>query len=691
MNSDKNKDIFRDIGYMVAAILLICIFFYRLILFPGFNPGADTRLYTIPAIKFLIDSFKRGIFPLWDPYQNSGVPFMMHGFISPYCPSFFIFFLFSIDKAINIQFLIHIFIAGFFTYLLARELELSRFSSSICAGSFIFSNLFIMCVGEGYLCEAVSIAYLPVLIFLFEIAQKKRCHLFSILGGVAVGFCLVGGHLIVSAMTLVAFCLYFLIRFFQRPQKFLLVSFFTIIFIGFFLAAIQWVPMAEAMQFSAWKEGAGELEKIKPHQLFNFISYNPHLPKQSHIGIVPLVLALFALLFQRNRSIIPFVVLVCVLVLILLGKFNRIFYLIPYYSTMLNSMYCWGSPLIFSISMLSGFGADLFVKKKKNSALESNLLKGFIFSIIILDLGYYIFSLPYSHKPAFSLDTYFRKEKAIDFLAKDESIFRILPIEKKLEKDVVFKPNQGSIYKYQSVVGNVKIPMRRYNEFITLIEGKPDTIIQGRNQQSFSLCNFRNYNSKLINLLNVKYIFTDEEIENEKFKLVFADEKIKIYENKYFQSRAFIVSEYKVIKTKDKIFGELKDGSFDFKETVILEEEPEIPFVTAKDNTESNVNIIKNSPNEILVETISSRDGFLVLSQIYMPGWKAYVDGKQTKVYQADYILQAIYLPNGTHKVRFVYSPFSFKLGLAMTFATLAVVSSYLTIYFLKRPSREIR
>jgi uncharacterized membrane protein YfhO len=57
----------------------------------------------------------------------------------------------------------------------------------------------------------------------------------------------------------------------------------------------------------------------------------------------------------------------------------------------------------------------------------------------------------------------------------------------------------------------------------------------------------------------------------------------------------------------------------------------------------------------------------LVLSDTYYPGWKAFVDGKETKIYRADYAFRAIPLNAGTHRVEFTYDPISFKLGVGGT------------------------
>ncbi len=78
-------------------------------------------------------------------------------------------------------------------------------------------------------------------------------------------------------------------------------------------------------------------------------------------------------------------------------------------------------------------------------------------------------------------------------------------------------------------------------------------------------------------------------------------------------------------------------------------------------------------------------EGFLVLSDTYYPGWKAYVDGREERIYQADYFLRAVFLSSGLHKVKFIFDPLSFKLGLWMTLTTFFSLGGYFIYYFFGR------
>jgi uncharacterized membrane protein YfhO len=55
--------------------------------------------------------------------------------------------------------------------------------------------------------------------------------------------------------------------------------------------------------------------------------------------------------------------------------------------------------------------------------------------------------------------------------------------------------------------------------------------------------------------------------------------------------------------------------------------------------------------------------GWLVVRDLYWPGWKARVDGRPVPLLPADGVFRAVALPAGTHQVEFRYRPLSFGLG----------------------------
>ena len=66
---------------------------------------------------------------------------------------------------------------------------------------------------------------------------------------------------------------------------------------------------------------------------------------------------------------------------------------------------------------------------------------------------------------------------------------------------------------------------------------------------------------------------------------------------------------------------------------------------------------VRRSPNQLVLDVTLDRSGFLVLSQVWYPGWRAEVDGQPVAVWRADGVLSGVYLEPGSHVVEFTYWP----------------------------------
>ncbi len=72
---------------------------------------------------------------------------------------------------------------------------------------------------------------------------------------------------------------------------------------------------------------------------------------------------------------------------------------------------------------------------------------------------------------------------------------------------------------------------------------------------------------------------------------------------------------------------------------------------------------VKQTTNELSGKISTDRDRFLVLSLPYQSGWTALVDGKETRIYRANYQYMGINLPRGDHQIRMVYRIPGIKAG----------------------------
>lgn len=72
--------------------------------------------------------------------------------------------------------------------------------------------------------------------------------------------------------------------------------------------------------------------------------------------------------------------------------------------------------------------------------------------------------------------------------------------------------------------------------------------------------------------------------------------------------------------------------------------------------------------------------GTLVVSEAWMPGWKAQVDGRPVEIVPARGVFLSVAVPEGAHEVRFTYSPAGYWWGRLTTLTTLVAILSVLAV-----------
>jgi uncharacterized membrane protein YfhO len=103
----------------------------------------------------------------------------------------------------------------------------------------------------------------------------------------------------------------------------------------------------------------------------------------------------------------------------------------------------------------------------------------------------------------------------------------------------------------------------------------------------------------------------------------------------------------------------------------------EEPLTMQSTPTGFSARAIATGESATSIDLISNANApaFLVLSDIFYPGWKATVDGRPAQIFQTDYVLRGIELPSGgRHKIHFYFYPTSFYLGLAITLFTILLL-----------------
>jgi hypothetical protein len=83
------------------------------------------------------------------------------------------------------------------------------------------------------------------------------------------------------------------------------------------------------------------------------------------------------------------------------------------------------------------------------------------------------------------------------------------------------------------------------------------------------------------------------------------------------------------------------------------------PGPTAHRSSVGTAKIESSAPGRVDVATTSTMTAFLLVHDLYYPGWVAEVDGQQEPIVRAGELFRAVEVPPGTHHVTFHFAPFS--------------------------------
>jgi len=171
----------------------------------------------------------------------------------------------------------------------------------------------------------------------------------------------------------------------------------------------------------------------------------------------------------------------------------------------------------------------------------------------------------------------------------------------------------------------------------------------------------------LYDLLNVKYLLVRQgtPLDTAKFAPVSEDPSgLAVYVNRSALPAAWVVYRSRVVADKDDAWAAIHAPGFAPTQTVVLTGGgPVLPG----DVTGGSAAVIAADANALLLEVNAVAEGIVVVSEVWYPGWRAWVDGQETPVLPADYLLRGVAVPAGRHQVRLVYDPPLFRFGLVLS------------------------
>jgi hypothetical protein len=168
-----------------VAILagLVAAYYWPVLVCKGFLWN-DFLEQNFPYRLFAAVSLRHGELPLWTPYVFSGMPFFADVQAAVLYPLNVLLTLFASPEwlspiVVEYQVIFHVFLAGFFMYLLARELKCNIPGALLAGMTFMFCGFFTTHIFHMNLIHAA--AWFPLIILLFIRALGRYSFLYAAL------------------------------------------------------------------------------------------------------------------------------------------------------------------------------------------------------------------------------------------------------------------------------------------------------------------------------------------------------------------------------------------------------------------------------------------------------------------------------------------------------------------------------
>ncbi len=185
------------------------------------------------------------------------------------------------------------------------------------------------------------------------------------------------------------------------------------------------------------------------------------------------------------------------------------------------------------------------------------------------------------------------------------------------------------------------------------------------------------FNAQVLNMLNTRFFIVPAGQQGQ----------AQVVPNPAACGNAWFVPEIREVTTADEEILSMKaaklgdtvmavPGDFNPRQTAIVRNTfaSQIQGLQPGVDPSASVKLAKYGLNDIHYTSSNPREGLAVFSDIWYPyGWKAMIDGKEVPIIRANYVLRALRIPAGDHKIDFVFHPQKFYTG-----NTLAGISSFL-------------
>ena len=243
-----------------------------------------------------------------------------------------------------------------------------------------------------------------------------------------------------------------------------------------------------------------------------------------------------------------------------------------------------------------------------------------------------------------------------------------------------FNENETSYY-HKSIGGYHAAKLRRYQELI-------DAYISPEMQKAYSaIAQAQGDMTKVagdtiypvLNMLNTKYLILPLQ----------GGQTVPVL-NTYAFGNAWFVGDIKYVDNANEELDGV--GKINLRHQAVADAKfKEVLGEAVPEDDMAIVKLTKYEPNELTYDISSTKGGIVVFSEIYYPGWTATVDGEPVTVGRVDYVLRAINVKAGKHKVVLTFKPKSIRDTETVAYIAFALlfIAIIVGVWFEERKKRK--
>jgi Bacterial membrane protein YfhO len=295
----------------------------------------DYGFFAYPLAHFQQACFRQGELPFWDPYNNCGVPFLAQWNTMPLYPPSLIYLSLPLEWSLSFFCLLHLWLAGFGMFFLARRWTGNSFAAAFAGTVFAFNGFTLNLL--MWPSHIATFAWMPWVILAAELAWYeggRKIFLAAIIGALQM---LAGGPETIFLTWLIVSLLWLQHFITNAPaRKALLWRFPRVIALVVALSAAQLLPFLDLVAHAQRESGFADLRWSMPgrgwanfllpmafgstHTEGIFFQHGQYWTSSYYLGLATLWLALLAVWKIRNNRVWLLAALAAAGIILALGE-----------------------------------------------------------------------------------------------------------------------------------------------------------------------------------------------------------------------------------------------------------------------------------------------------------------------------------------------------------------------------------